>query len=433
MASFVSGIAWIRLTELHGVLVGAFEGCLAIVTHARINARRYSVDFALSLARDTLCGYWEAPDVHVDGAALMIVEYARANAAMNHIAGAEDNLGDLASLWVTVECLRQSQCFELDGHSRHCVVIGSSLDADLRVQGRQSTPIQCNLRREGDDVWLIPGWPTNRILIDDMLIERPVKLWRRCCMEIEGVAMEVRIREEPPTSPDIELLDPQPANASNRVSVREIIAIEGARERWPCAHDSIAQGQRLDAYPQWLGTTSEPDNSSVRRRNHCNADAFDGPPSSTAPMAVSMRELAQEVPHPLARLGLLTRRRPWMVTFGALVGSVVMATTLHLGTLLVEDARFALVRTHTDQAQPLSSLPQPCATRGVGTGSPDGASGCGERARLRLERIVTGVARSASTGVITLDVMVSASGATGVGATPIASIGATVPAATPSK
>lgn len=337
--------------------------------------------------------------------------------AMNHIAGAEDDLGDPASLWVSVDCLRQSQCFELDGHTRHCVVIGSSLDADLRVQGKLSTPIQCNLEREGDDVWLIPGWPTNHIRIDGVLIERPVKLWRRCSMEIEGIRMDVRIREEPPTSPDIELLaTPQSGCGSARVSVREIIAIEcdGLRERSSRASGTNGHS-RADSSPKWLVAQPEQRAYWVQSRAGLGVEPFEEAPSSTGPTAVSMREVTLGSPHALARLGLLTRRRPWMVSIGALFGASAITSLLHVGSLLLED-RFMTERASVEHATPLSSL-SPCAERSASSAL-EGAEGCGRIARQRLERIVTSIGRPESTGVITLAVTTAAAGAANSGARP---------------
>lgn len=328
---------------------------------------------------------------------------------MIHIAGAEDDLGDPASLWVSVDCLTQSQCFELDGQTRHCVVIGSSPDADLHVQGKPSTPIQCNLEREGDDIWLIPGWPTNHIRIDAVLIERPVKLWRRCTMEIEGIPMEVRIREEPPTSPDIELQSPpQTGCASTRVSVREIIAIErdSSRERLPPRLESDPQRSRLGPSPKWLVAQPEQRAYLAQSRGGAGVDPFEDPPSSTAPTAVSTRQVMGGPPHALARLGLLTRQRPWMVSMGAFLGAIAITSFLHLGSLLIED-EFVAERTIVEKATPLVGL-SPCRyTSSAG----ESAQCCGQVVRQRLERIVAGVGRPAATAVITLAVTNAAAGA----------------------
>lgn len=239
-------------------------------------------------------------------------------------ATAEDIHAGVDCLWVVIAVQGRSACFELDGQVRNSIGLGSSPCADLCIEHTERVPIELNLTRSKDDVWLIPGWPTNFIRIDDLVVDRPVKLWRRCCLEIEGIRCDVRIREEPPTFPDCGSLAPESS----------ISAVELA--------------ERAD----------EP----VMREcpGHGLGDTHDAVPSSTAPLVCSVATRAGDAVRPLERLGMLTKRRPLVVTCAATAGAVVMAASMHLGAKAMGPAFARVQPARVESISPFSHLRRHC-------------------------------------------------------------------------
>jgi hypothetical protein len=207
---------------------------------------------------------------------------------------AEDTRVGTECLWVVIEVRGQSVCFELDGQLRHSIAIGTSPCADLRVEHELRVPIECNLTRDHDEVWLIPGWPTNLIRVDGALINKPVRLWRRCRVEIEGISFGVRVREEPPTCPDCASLDADVSSSTAATVVPRRQSAEAASER-------------------------------------CWTDASDTAPSSTAAVVRSLPWQLATSTGTLERLGALTKRRPVCVSLAAGLGALVMSASMHFG------------------------------------------------------------------------------------------------------
>ncbi|HEY5960700.1 MAG TPA: hypothetical protein VIV60_29300 [Polyangiaceae bacterium] len=109
------------------------------------------------------------------------------------------------SLWVTVDRGERTHVFEFDGQSSRAVVIGSTRDTTHAVYEPELAPIECFLEREGDEIWLVPGTPSSPLRVDGIKVDRPIRLWRRCSLEVSHYCYVVRVREEPPTARDLEI------------------------------------------------------------------------------------------------------------------------------------------------------------------------------------------------------------------------------------
>jgi hypothetical protein len=142
---------------------------------------------------------------------------------MDQPTDSNDSQNIVMPLWVVVTRGVQSESFEVEGHSRRTIVIGSGRHADIRLCDSQVAPEECYLTREGDEFWLVPRGRGN-VRIDSVAVHESTRLWRRCSLEVGGHLLVLRIREEPPTSPDHERPDLL-AVPSDRISVSEIVSV----------------------------------------------------------------------------------------------------------------------------------------------------------------------------------------------------------------
>jgi hypothetical protein len=328
-------------------------------------------------------------------------------------------------LWVVASGGGYWNCFELGGPPCRPIVIGSAPDADIRVVDPSLAPVQCYLQREGDEIWLFPVCSANVIRVDSVTVIRPMRLWRRCVVEVSGIAIDVRIREEPPTAPDHEvptqraeslhapaatpgsvsndrqpgallgprLLRPESGDRSPSVSgatgteglaaipVSRIISVESsdgdvmrdpesypdsatplgnlrqatsapAIGLWQAGHPAapsakIAEARADQAFrplsaAERVARSRVGDSGRGAPLSYHNHDANEPPPSSTSPTVASVRDIAHGSAQRLEQLGILTRRRPWLVTLGAVLGAFAIAGTMHMGTRLAHLVRYSI-------------------------------------------------------------------------------------------
>jgi hypothetical protein len=310
-------------------------------------------------------------------------------------------------LWVVATRGGEWNCFELVGSRCRPIVIGSAPDADIRVVDPSQAPVLCYFQREGDEIWLVPVGSANVIRVDAATVTRPMRLWRKCVVQVAGTSIDVRIREEPPTAPDHEVPTQRaeslptpdarsgcatydrPSDApigsewlpseyrerspdliggvgSERfatIPVSRIISVEGSdSDASPPAEPRLRSARPLDSYSEpasapaidrrqaWDAAVPRagqafrqlPVVERVARPFESNGgelaplgmlvqDNNEPPPSSTSPTVASVRNVAHGPARRLEQLGILTRRRPWLVTLGAILGAVSIAGTMHLG------------------------------------------------------------------------------------------------------
>lgn len=329
--------------------------------------------------------------------------FVGARCTMDQGADTEDTLLPASSLWVVVSSGARSESFELDGERRRALVVGSCIDADIRITGVDAAPVECFFVRDGDEIRLVPASATSDVFVGAVNVLQPLRLWRRTVIEIAGVALDVRVREEPPTAPDNEVpylalegvgapderakgspgawpdqeareLDMllkseqglEPSSDDGSVSVRRILSIESHLDGPTRTSESVqpsAPWPGVDGRSQWnagvvrrrnpLGVPS-PDLSTQDAPSHGFHGSptppsgplsgfVDSPPSSTAPAMVSVRGLSRAPAAGLEQLGLLAQRRPLLVAAYGAIGATAIAVVLHLGaSALGIDARSTL-------------------------------------------------------------------------------------------
>lgn len=231
--------------------------------------------------------------------------FAGASCTMDKGAEHNDSLLPASSLWVIVTIGCYSEAFELDGERRRAITVGSCIDADVRLNSAAAGAVECFLVRDGDEIRLVPASAASDLRVGLVNVREPMRLWRRTIVEIAGMAMDVRIREEPPTATDHER--------------------PGSLESGP------------------VSAFGEP------------------PPSSTAPAVVSVRVFRRAPLIELERLGLLTKRRPGLVVLSGSIGAAIIALALHLGASFVAHGQGRASTTPSTSVALLSHLKPWCS------------------------------------------------------------------------
>lgn len=172
---------------------------------------------------------------------------------MDQAANSRDSAPSLP-LWVVVASGKRSLTFELDDKVRTAIVIGSSHDSEYSFVDSRLSPIECFLEREGDDIWLVPGSPSDAIRVDTVAVVRPIRLWRRCVVEVGAITFAIRIREEPPTSPDNEI---PTVRAESLFVAEDVPQVEPHVEIAPA---TVGRSERQSSPPMLLAL-SPPDSS----------------------------------------------------------------------------------------------------------------------------------------------------------------------------
>lgn len=305
----------------------------------------------------------------------------------------EDTLLPAPSLWVVVSGCSRSDCFELDGIYRRAIVVGSCVDADIRITGALLAPVECFLVREGDEIRLVPACASSAVRIGSVRVEQPTRLWRKTIVEVGGIDLEVRIREEPPTAPDHE--QPTQGLPSRQEAMADACSAHRSESNLTDSALSSRFGQGLDdggvlvcpivpvgiidagatriaetaqrrALVSAVVKQKERANGRDNARNRLGARLSDvplghaalrnasgepalpsgpasayteSPPSSTAPAMISARALSRAPAAGLEQLGLLTQRRPALVALTGSIGAAAIAVALHWGAIALDSGR----------------------------------------------------------------------------------------------
>lgn len=115
---------------------------------------------------------------------------------------------ELPSLWLVVAVGSQTYTFELEYGIARPITVGSASHADIQLPSVDFPPIVCYFEREQDAVLLVPAYRSHALRCDTSVVDRPRRLYRRSVIEIPGVTLSVRVRQEPPTSPNCERVLP---------------------------------------------------------------------------------------------------------------------------------------------------------------------------------------------------------------------------------
>ncbi len=305
----------------------------------------------------------------------------------------EETLLPASSLWVVVSSCSRSDCFELDGKYRRAIVVGSCVDADIRITDAMLAPVECFLVREGDEIRLVPACASSAVRIGSVSVVQPTRLWRKTTVEVGGIELEVRIREEPPTAPDHDM--PTHGLPSRQEGMADACSAHGSESNLTEVASSSRPGQGLDdggvlvcpivsvgiigigaapiaatdqrkALLPAVANRIERARGRDRTRDKLGARLSDvpldhaalrdatgehllpsgpasayaeSPPSSTAPATISVRALSRAPAVGLEQLGLLTQRRPAFVALTGSIGAAAIAVILHWGAIALDFGR----------------------------------------------------------------------------------------------
>jgi hypothetical protein len=101
----------------------------------------------------------------------------------------------LLPLRLTVRVGRVTQQFELPVDSERCIIVGSTLNADVRID--QIPPIAFYLEREGSGVRLTPAYADSLLRVDARRVEAPILLLGQAIVELSDCRLRLELREMP--------------------------------------------------------------------------------------------------------------------------------------------------------------------------------------------------------------------------------------------
>ena len=287
---------------------------------------------------------------------------------------------ELSLLWLVIKCDNETLTFEFESDSARIVTVGSAAHSDVRLDVPGAAPLVCYFERDGEKIWLVPGYRCKHLRVDTTLVERPRRLGWRNIVEFSGITLEVRVREEPPTSPENGLpvyysngkghsLEHETGRVISGESVSFGDNLEEFEEDFP-TKPSVPTSQRSArmVHREGMAAALEPESPFTEVAGSASEGVVCRPivsvgesrssdaaiplerqvvygrldtalvpktglyvemepgyePLSMSPSVISLRALRKPASQPLAVLGELTRRRPILVAVGASCGSVVL-------------------------------------------------------------------------------------------------------------
>ncbi|MGC4068041.1 MAG: hypothetical protein QM784_26010 [Polyangiaceae bacterium] len=131
---------------------------------------------------------------------------------------------DADSLWLVVKSVERSWVFEMPAECTRVVTMGAAEHVDIRLNSPAAPPLACYFEREGDAIRIVPAYLSEHLRVDTTVAERPRWIMRRSIVELPGVVLQVRVRDEPPTSPNWEP-SPSLVKEAERSNVREHLVV----------------------------------------------------------------------------------------------------------------------------------------------------------------------------------------------------------------
>jgi hypothetical protein len=305
-----------------------------------------------------------------------------------------------ASLWLVVKWGEQTLAFEFESDSARIVTVGSAEHSDVRLDDVDAAPLICYFERDRDKLWLVPGYRCKHLRADTTLVERPRKLGWRSIIEYPGMTLEVRVREEPPTSPDNEKPSPisffsdntssfdEPTVTLGRVVVLDdqwneieeeiptLVSVPSSRRIIPCAPNHpptserelemdearivgrpiVSIGEESTGHPlhsDEYGNFEEVSNHPRMKESQSEAQYE---PASMAPSVISLRVEGTRGRHLLAMLGETTRRRPGLVALGASVGASLLVIVMLMVSHAISSSSFERRDGHINASRTAASI-----------------------------------------------------------------------------
>lgn len=232
------------------------------------------------------------------------------------------------SLWLVIQQGgKRVRCFELRANCHRAIAVGSARNAEFRVQG--APPVAFYLEREDAAVWATPAYIGDDLRVDTQKLEARRRLHRLSKVEFSSISLDLVIRDTPPT-----------------LRGNDVPTAAGDGTELDDAFRELEDGEPTD--DEQLRTT---------RRLFLRCESHEGPAIEPQPtIEVSPQPAALRIDDPfgdsgrtneywpprpllvlkpepprltmLAKLGLLTMRRPLAVLASAVVGTVVMSIFL---------------------------------------------------------------------------------------------------------
>jgi hypothetical protein len=321
------------------------------------------------------------------------------------------------SLWLVVKWGEQTLAFEFESDSARIITVGSAEHSDVRLDDVEAAPLVCYFERDRDKLWLVPGYRCKHLRADTTIVERPRKLRWRSIIEYPGMTLEVRVREEPPTSPDNEKPLPvsffsdktsssdEPTVTLGRVVVLDeqwneieeeiptLVSVPTSRRSAPYVLNEPSASERelgqdeLRIVGRPIVSIGEESTEQKLRTNEFGAfhDVLNQPrlketryeaqsePLSMSPSVISLRVEGTRNRHLLAALGETTRRRPGLVALGASVGAGVLVMLMLFVSRIISSNSFDGRDGHSNASRAAASV---VPNANFGQIQSPGAAGC---------------------------------------------------------
>lgn len=255
------------------------------------------------------------------------------------------------SIWLELVLDGTSQTFELCADEMRAVAVGSLPGADLRVNRPGVAPLHFHIEREGSTLWIVPAYGSADLRLDTQRLLGPRPIRGRAVIEFSNTRIDARIcssvservtvRVTPLTPPSLIPLQKtviiEPCQVSP-LAHRELPSVAFAAPPLQTARPSLSASGGNET----VSHSSEPDtitNGPARPKDKLSvqsssahvlpAESARFEPARTAPLEFSSvpglaqsttlfdmpavsRSLAK-TPGYLARIGTLSRLRPWLV------------------------------------------------------------------------------------------------------------------------
>jgi hypothetical protein len=195
-------------------------------------------------------------------------------------------------IWLELLLDSHTHTFEFVSSESAAITVGSHPSADLRIDRPGVAPVQFHIEREAEHLWLVPAYDSERLRVNAARLAAPKCINGPTVIEFCGLQVRARVLSASPV--------PQQATESF------------SAERFS------AQGDTVEIAPFWL-----------RAPDHCAAASAEPGAQSTTVFDVPCVPARQRAALAwLARLGVMTQRKPRVVWVVATVCAFVVSASL---------------------------------------------------------------------------------------------------------